>query len=372
MFDLFTYSIYLFLLGFILLLTFKASSTGTISLNKINLTQNVKISFYHILALIAISFVVGFRNGVGVDWKGYKDLFEDISANIPSYKVEFGYYIINKWVAMIGGSAEIMFFIVALISWFFIFKSVPKILLPLTLFFLYADEVFFWSMNGVRQFVALSIFLYSIRFIINRTLIKYLFFIIIAILFHTSAVLLLPLYFIPFQKLYNQKFWFIAFIISSFFANSQVLVDGLRKIIFYGANQFGLLSYYLGFFDRGQYIAGTLILGLGFIFKFLINLFIIFFSKEVVKQNPQTKIYFVLFFISTIIFNLFYMYQPIGRLNTYFAVLRCIVLALIIYHLSRKRKYQLLAISVIMYYFILFLSTIYNSSNLCSPYGFSF
>lgn len=372
MFDLFTYFIYLSLLVLIIFLTNKAYLRKLGMYNETESSADTKLASYHYVALFAISFIVGFRNNVGVDWLGYKNLFEGIAANKPTYEVELGYYFINKLVAALGGSSEIMFFLVALISWFFIFKSVSNLYLPLLLFFLFVEEYFFWSMNGVRQFVSISLFLYSIQFVLDRSLFKYLLFISIAILFHSSALLLLPLYFIPFQKLYNQKLWFIIFIISLFFSNSPFFVNGMKQIIVQGASKNIILTPYLEFFERGQYEAQDLVVGLGYYFKLLINLFIILFSKEVVARNPQSKIYFVLFFTSTIIFNLFYMYQPIGRLNGYFAIMRCIVLSLIIYHLWYVRRYRFLAVTVILLYLVLFLTTIYNSSNLCSPYSFSF
>jgi len=356
----------------VLILTFKASRLNTISSNKIHPTNTSKLSLYHFLALFAISFVVGFRNEVGVDWLGYKDIFYDISANIATYEVEYGYFLINKYVAVLGGSSSIMFFIIALISWYFIFLSVPNRLLPLTIFFLFADEMFFWSMNGVRQFVAICIFLYSIRFIITRSLLNYFIFISIAILFHNSAIILLPLYFVPFQKLYNQRFWFIAIIISTFFSNVPLIISGLQNILMLIVPQVNLLSGYIGFIDRGQYVAEEISIGLGFLFRFISSIFIIYFSIEVVKRYPKTKIYFVLFFISSVIFNLSYMVKPIGRVNIYFTVIHSVVLALITYQLWASRKHQIVSIIVVLLYFILFLSTIYNSSNLCNPYNFSF
>src|SRR5690606_22473386 len=104
-----------------------------------------------------------------------------------------------------------MFFVVSFISWFFFFKAVPRTILPLFLFFMFATEYFFWGMNGVRQFIAMGIWLFSIKFIVSRNIKKYLFLILFASIFHKSVLLLIFIYFIPFYKLYNRKVWLAIF-----------------------------------------------------------------------------------------------------------------------------------------------------------------
>lgn len=381
MFDIFTYFVYLSLMAVVIYFTYHPVADKNNSLSISDFTSRPRLSLYHYAALLIIAFIVGFRYDVGTDWEGYKLIYKYISYglqpysvgyNMPTFAVEWGYFLINKAIANIGGNSEIMFSIVALISWYFVFKSSPLIILPLVLYFLFVDEIFFWSMNGTRQFVALGIFLYSIQFIINRNLLKYILVLGLAALFHLTALILIPLYFVPFQKLYNQKYWFVAFIISLFLADFQFFVLGIENVFITIANYIPILSIYLGFFERGQYVAQELNVGLGYYFKLLIFFFILFFSKDVVKKYPQTKIYFVLFFIGSIIFNLFYMYQPIARVNVYFSIMRCYVLAIIVYQLWKDNKFRALSFGVVFLYFILFLSTIYNSSNKCSPYNFSF
>ena len=163
--DLFTYTTYLSLLLIVIALTYKCAVIPSTNIDTIKIP---KLSAYHFLALIIIAIVVGFRHNVGVDWEGYTVIFDDIKDDIESYDTEMAYHYINKLISNFGGNYQIMFSLVAFLSWYFIFKSVPNYLLPLTLFFIFTDEVFFWSMNGVRQFAALSIFFYAIQFIFTK------------------------------------------------------------------------------------------------------------------------------------------------------------------------------------------------------------
>ena len=369
--DAFTYIIYLSLLFGILFLTSKFYTLTKIP-SAINLTQNIKLSKRHVAALLLISFVVGFRYNVGVDWKGYKEIFENIKNNVNLYKVEWGYLFINKLVTSLGGGSEVMFFLIALLSWYFVFKSIPVALLPLALYFIFADELFFWSMNGVRQFVALGIFFYAIKYIIKRDFKTYFFIILFASLFHNTALILIPLYFVPFHKLYNQKYWTIAILISFLFANIPFFINGTERIVISISNYITVLSEYLRFFKSGQYQVQNLDIGFGYFFKLFVTFFILIFSKMIVKKHPETKIYFVLFFTGSIIFNLFFKMAPIMRLNVYFLNFRPLVLSLIIYKMWGIYKYRMLCIVFVFIYFILFLSMIYNSAELCSPFNFTF
>lgn len=376
MIHLFTYFVYISLLFLVVSLTDIASLKQRTLNTSLEITQTNKLSFFHFVALILICFVVGFRYNVGVDWEGYKDFYEilisDKSMTFQDNSWEWGYFMINKLLANLNVGYTIMFFTIAIISWYFIFKSVPSMLLPLVIFFLFTDEFFFWSMNGVRQFVCLGIFIYSIKYLIRRNFKYYLLLIVFASLFHISILFVAPLYFIPFQKLYNQKFWFVAFIASFFFAKMPFLIDGVQSLYIYIAEKIPVLSVYQAYFSSGRYEAQELVVGLGYFFRLIITIIIILFSKPVIKKYPQTKIYFVLYFIGAIIFNLFYMVSLIGRINIYFLIMRPIVLAIIVFYLWENRKYRIVSIGLVSLYFILYLAAIYNSSNMCSPFQFVF
>jgi hypothetical protein len=137
-------------------------------------------------------------------------------------------------------------------------------------------------------------------------------------------------------------------------------------------NSIPILSVYLKYFENGRFEAISKPVGLGYIFKTFIGITIFLLSKEVTEAYPKTKIYFVLFFFGSIVYNLFYMFPLIGRINLYFIFLRTITLSLIIYHFWVGKKYRPAILVLSTLYFILFLVTILNSSNDCCPYQFRF
>lgn len=374
MFDFITYLIYVSVLASSV---FLSGIKQNFALTEYSFESTSKLRSQHFMALLIISIVVGFRYQVGVDWENYKEVFIHIKNN-PSIQFldqtdEPGFFYINKIIAGLGLGYQWMFFTVAFISWMFLFKSVPKNILPFFIFFLFADEYFFWSMNGVRQFVAIGIFLFSIHFIINRNFWYYLISILFASLFHYSALLLIPVYFIPFSRLYNQKFWFFVFIISFFFSKSHFLVEGLKQFLIYLTEFIPIIHSYVLYVETELFEARELQgSGLGVVFKVLITLFILYFSKGIVRKYPQTKIFFVLFFVGAIINNLFFTFQIIGRVNVYFLIIRNILLAIIIFEILKGKYSKYVAVGIMTLYFLLFLVSIYNSSNQCSPYLFVF
>ncbi|CAL2090693.1 conserved membrane hypothetical protein [Tenacibaculum sp. 190524A05c] len=376
MFDFFTYAVYLILLFTLIISTKSFARRRKPISDEITFLEETKIDFKYLSVLIFISFIVGYRYFVGVDWEGYVNDFNDFKLSLykgfSSQYYEYGYYILTYFISEFNFGYEVLFSIVAYISWFFIFKSVHARILPMFIFFLFADEYFFWSMNGVRQFAAISFWLISIRYIIKRNLVKFILYVFLGSLFHKSLLVLIPIYYLPFNKLYNKKWWIIIYLFTVLLANVEVFSNFLRKFILFLGDSISIVNRYVRYIDSGRLESQNTALGLGFYFKIGINLLIILFSDKVIEMLPKLKIYFVLFFIGAVTFNVFYDFQLIGRFNHFFLINRALVLALIYYFLIRNLRYKLILNGVVVLYFVLFLYSIYKSSNMCNPYNLTF
>lgn len=370
--DIFTYFTYITLLFFIVGSTYKLRNKK-LSFEKVYDPSNLNVLY--LLLLILLSFIIGFRFEVGVDWEGYvTDYLNLTSSSVFSYfdqYYEIGYYTINWLVGVLNFGYQGVFFTMAFISWYFYFKSVPKYIIPLFVFFLFADEYFFWGMNGVRQFAAMAIWVFSVKFIIERNLKLFLLSIIGASLFHSSSLLFLPFYFIPYDRLYNQYYWIIIYgisLIAVFFLDLSAIYQNLDILVYSLSDNIGTVERYARYAESGRLITQETSLGLGFLFKLLVNFFIIFFSKNLLLRKPELKPYFVLFFIGTILFNLFYEFQLLNRLGQYFLIFRPLVLAYLVYFLWGNKNYRIIAYMISFLYIIIFMASIYGNSNMCCPY----
>jgi len=347
------------------------------STNELDFDIGQKLRTEHFIALLILSIVIGFRYEVGVDWEGYKQTFELIKANpqvqFNDQYMEIGFFFINRIIADLGLSYQWMFFVVTFITWYFYFKSLPDFLLPLLLFFLFVDEYFFWGMNGVRQFTAMSIWMLATQYIITKNVKKYILLLLLASLIHRSVLILIPFYFIPYDKLYNRYFWTGLFIFSLIIGSSNQFIDYIESITIYLGQKIEVIGIYIRHIDRNRLIiAEETHVGLGFLFKTIVNLFTILISDHVIKKYPKTTIYFILLFIGSILFNLSYNIALIGRVNNYFLIFRSAVLAISVYHFWHIPRYRIAVIGFCSLYFLLFLVATFNSSNMCNPYRFSF
>ena len=376
--EMITYFVYISLLIVVLLfvgLGSRKSSAYNLSFSESHLFHT---NIYNLIAVLIISLIVGFRFEVGVDWKVYVAYFESIKelSSYISYSdqpLELGFFLINKWIGVLGGDFQLMFLVVAFISWYLIFQSLPSRYLPLLVFFFFVDGHFFWSMNGVRQFVAIGIWLFSIKYIISKDLKKYTFSIFLAFLFHKSVVIFFPLFFVPYKKFKKNYIWLILYASSFLIGSSGYLKNLVESAVIWLGERTAVFSSYLYYIDKEIFVVNESILpGFGFYFKLFVNIFIILASKKVIEENPKSVVYFSLFFVGAIIFNISYNLALIGRLNIYFLIIRPIVLSLVVKQFWNTYKNKVLILFFCGIYVLIFLNEIYSSANLCSPYQIAF
>lgn len=164
--------------------------------------KRINSLFFIIIGTVLAGFSM-FRYGVGVDYFSYIDFFNLIGAGKNTY-MEPGFVYIIKFVHYIGGTFQVVFAITSLIFIFFYMNFiVGNSRLPaLSIFlFLTLPPLYLASFNGIRQFLAVAIFAYSIRYIIDKSFVKFLLFILLGSSFHVTILLMLPLYFVLRKRL---------------------------------------------------------------------------------------------------------------------------------------------------------------------------
>ena len=230
-------------------------------------------------------------------------------------------------------------------------------------------------MNGLRQFAAMAMWVFSVKFIIDKNLKLFLLSIIGASLFHSSSLLLIPFYFIPYDKLYNQFYWIIIYgvsLITVFFFDLSAIYQNLDLLVLSLGDNIGAVERYARYAESGRLAAQETSLGLGFAFKLAINFLIIVLSKSWIKRRPEYKPYLVLFFIGAILFNIFYEFQLINRLAQYFLIFRPLVLAYIVHYFWVYKKDRIIGPSIGVLYLIIYLAAMFGNSNMCCPYQIAF
>ena len=168
-------------------------------LRKPNKKLKLLFLFVCFLQLLLIAL---FRNDLGFDYQMYTEGFYRMGmegfSNLSYLDWEIGFVLFTKVIVFFTKNHVIYLAIISAICFactgWFIYKFSKKIWLSVIL---YVNLYFFFlSMNFLRQSIAISITLFAWQFLQKKKFLPYLVIIIIAALFHTTALIMIPVYFI--------------------------------------------------------------------------------------------------------------------------------------------------------------------------------
>lgn len=331
------------------------------------LSNEFSLNKFSILFLMLIFFYFAFRDvNLGSDYREYVAMYNnlelDINSRLVNKEAEYLFTYMTKLFAKLNIPHEVYFGFLSALTFLFILKSSYKFtfLLPLIIFATFSNGFFFAIHSNIRQGMAMAIFLYSIKFIIEGKPWKYLSVIFIASLIHQSALILIPIYFLRAIKL-NSFIMLFLFIISlnSYFKDSMnQLITSVLYGVFSISDLFSMYSHYLDTSRINKNMNG-LNTGIGFIIINLTNLYILLKTKKVISIQPNLTIYYTVFFIGVILFNLFWDNVLLQRANGYFLITFLITFSATIYYSTTKME-KFISANLILLYFIIFQASIYR------------
>lgn len=276
-----------------------------------NIRLKVSNSFWVwdiILALLLFAFISGIRWNVGVDHQHY--LANYLSLQNGGYSIfvkEYGFELITKFMAESGIHFSVYFGFLAFMQLFFIFRAFKdeRYLYPfLGVIIIFGPEYLSW-MNGIRQMLAGTIFVWSIQFIQKRQFLKYIITIIIASLMHTSALILLIIYFIPHKDYFRSRILtFILIALSIFLGINNFWINNL--------NSLGGALEFLGYDNIAIRLDGLIeddqvrLFGPRRLVLILITLLTCYYSPKLKKyfRNTYFLTYYNLMILGFLLFNL--------------------------------------------------------------------
>lgn len=213
----------------------KAGKRDTVT-RKVKIDKNVMW-----LIIIFLSVVSGFRymNYYLTDEWTYRIIFESYKGTSFFSNFTFdepGYYILNWILANTIGNSQILILICAFVTNMYIVKAIEKKAqyFTMSVFIYIAGGFFFASMNIMRQYLVVALFFYiGYDLIKEGKLFKYFIFVGIAVLFHKSSVILLPLYFV--LRIKKKKWLYMASVFGSvlIMVLFQYIVPALVRIVGY-------------------------------------------------------------------------------------------------------------------------------------------
>ena len=327
------------------------------------------------LIIIFISLFISIRYEVGTDWQGYVDHYNFLSNTSMSYNLqnfEFGYYYLAYFFSNLGLSYQFFFFFIALLTWFFLKNSFDRKFFPYFIFILFTSGLFFWSLSGIRQFVALSIFTFSIQYLRERNLKIYLLLVFISYLFHQSSLVLILFYFIPFFKDFGRNSIVFIFLITNIpilFKQFDFSSTYLRNFIDY----FGVIDRYSSYVNQERVFTAELSeLGFGFWAFQILTLVLLWYGYNLKHINKNYLTVYNIFALGAILFNFFYDFELVNRILIYPKMSMIYLYSILFYYWHRDSNYNIHFLTIGLSFVIYFFALIIRSASECCPYNFLF
>lgn len=152
---------------------------------------------FAVLSFLPFALNSMLRGQVGTDWLIYDTYYFEISNGGRQFSEPL-FNLLNRILYMISSNSWLLFAVVGFVTLalFFIgiYQQSEIAAYSILLFFLTGR--YFASLNQIRQMLAISLFLFAFKYIVQRRMIKYFILIFIACLIHTSAIVYLPIYFL--------------------------------------------------------------------------------------------------------------------------------------------------------------------------------
>lgn len=287
---------------------------------------------------LLFAIVFGCRYNVGADYLTYLQNY----LYFPR-EYESGFALISDLCTNNNMHFAIFFGIIAFLQVFFFLLAFKNraYLYPYILLVLFLSCIELGWMNGIRQSIASCIFVYATTFIEIKQPIKYIITILFAMQFHSSAIILLPIYFITYLPVLKNKWFPIGIYLVALFVNI-LPVERFDILFTQAANLLGYGDVYNSenaLVELEQ--SGT---GIGRIILNTIFLIIILYSNKLKQffQNDERwyAIVYNLFLIGmfgNIAFNkCVVLLRPFG----YFRVFWAIMAGMLIYYFLKNRTRQ--------------------------------
>ena len=272
-----------------------------------------------ILAYMAIFIGLGDMIG-GYDRYIYGEMFDDIADEIRRdgnlarvyYFVngqEWGYFAWEVLVSLITRNRYIFIFITFLLMYSLYFVAIKRYLeeYPMAVI-VFLGFFFFFSITYMRQAIAVGIAWNSVNYIWERKLYKFLLLVLLAVLFHNSALVFLPAYFVG-SRYYSYNiallFLFLCFLIG---------ISPLSPLLIAASGEA------LEMTSRTARYATEEIYGIryDYILQVVVLLAILFLNRNTLRRDAKTNVFMNMSFLYFGILLIFIRFGQGGRFGWYF------------------------------------------------------
>jgi len=320
--------------------------------------------FYSFLLIVWLAWFVSFGGGKMTDYHMYEVMYNDysslslfaidkmVSMHIASFSsstqnMEIGYVFLNVLFNKLGFTYVGFFFIYAIICNSLLVKFIFRYQYPVFAILILLATIFYTQQaNAVRQMMAVSIFLYSTKYIVEKNIIKYLMLVFVATFIHVSAFILIPVYFISTKTI--NKYVMLSILVAS-------LLVGMFKLSLPLVNEYILPFYNRTLVQRGALRDNT---SENYIQNLILATFILL-KGNTWDSQKKNLLALNLYFVGVVFANLSSISFVFDRLSYYFTICSIVIIPHLPWYIensiigrsvNNKLIFQLLWLFTIIFY----------------------
>lgn len=338
------------------------------------LTNEKNKKYWIAIIMILLSLLSGLRHySIGNDTYNYYRNFFSIAYYgfdfLKTSRFEIGYSFIVYIVTLLTNNFNVFLLLTSLLVNIaigtFIYKYSKNPMFSIILFIFL--RLFFSEMNILREFLSLTIFLFSIKYIENRNLFKYTILLFIGYLIHNSIIFAFPIYFLYDVKLNSNKKR-VAIILTA------IVYLFLYRIVTYIANILGIYSNYIDKYYNSNKLGSILSLAV----SLTIYLFCWYISKKYITKKPDemekkrhdfyNNISFILLMINVLVVKI----SVLSRIELYYEIFYLLLIPNTINAIKESKKRLIWYIIIFLSFFLYFILITYlrPNWNMVIPYRF--
>lgn len=309
------------------------------------------ISLYiNVFILSIISGTTYTKSGIMTDYNVYKTTFNSASLEfIPNEDI--GFYYLNLLIKNFTNEFNIAFFIFILIINFLIIKTIYRYSnnIEFSILMYVIMGGYFTSINIIKQFIALAIYFYSVKYLLEKKYIKYFIMGFIAYQFHITSLVpfVLSLIIIKLNKKIDKNY-----LIYCIFVNSIVIIEPIITKI-------GIDLFYEGNTSGGFFYGSSI---LHYVVQLAFILFYILKRKKV--KTEETKFFINLATLASTFVLLSRNMVLYARIGSYFNIFNIIATTNIMSQIDNKKEKTLLYYCIFIGLFIYYVTLTTKSLNI--------
>lgn len=323
-----------------------------------NIKKNSKLPTVFIAIL---AFVAAFRYDVGQDYMSYCDIFNGYKLG----RSGVGFQVLCDICKYVGGTSQLMFFVMSVLTLTLFFLSMKKsstdLMLSLFVFFCFG-QMYLNTFNTIRQCLAAALFMFSISFLLKRKLLYFVILLLFASTFHISALVLIPLYWVLDRELpykYVLAIGAVAYFVGSF--NPLLFIVQVDEYQIY--QKFEEIE--ISFIDY---------------LYLLMSVIIFIYRKKLFQHHPYKNVFNNINIIFGF-FTLLYILSNgadgallLNRIRYYFVFFYAVILQLLLSEIKNKDLYMVSRFGMAFILSVLFVRTtiILGDNYNLTPYNFNF